>query len=150
MPSVRHVGCSAALSHERTASRCPIVTWLDDLRRDRRYAVRTLARSPIFSLVAIVSLALGIGANTAMFQLLNALLLRPLPVERPPELVEVNLPESDLQVVRGNFPRYPALQSPDWERVRERQQTFATMSRGPTTGSTSRRSERCAAYLACG
>ena len=102
-------------------------TWLDDLRRDLRYAVRTLARSPIFSLVAIVSLTLGIGANTAMFQLLNALLLRPLPVERPHELVEVNLPESDLQVVRGNFPRYPALTYPIWERVRERQQAFATM-----------------------
>ena len=102
-------------------------TWLDDLRRDLRYAVRTLARSPIFTLVAIVSLTLGIGANTAMFQLLNALLLRPLPVERPHELVEVNLPERDLQVVRGNFPRYPALTYPMWERVRERQQAFATM-----------------------
>jgi putative ABC transport system permease protein len=95
--------------------------------RDLRYAMRTLARSPIFTLVAIVSLTLGIGANTAMFQLLNALVLRPLPVAQPHELVEVNLPERDLVVSGGNFPRWPALSYPLWEQLRERQEAFSAM-----------------------
>ena len=66
---------------------------IDVAWRDLRYAVRTLARTPAFTVVAILSLTLGIGANTAMFQVLNGLLLRELPVASPQELVEINLPE---------------------------------------------------------
>src|SRR4051812_35020176 len=55
----------------------------DDLRADLRYAVRTLSRTPAFALMAIVSLALGIGANTVVFSVVNALVLKPLPVDRP-------------------------------------------------------------------
>src|SRR4051812_48937608 len=54
-----------------------------------RYAVRLMRRSPAFTAVAVVSLALGIGANTAIFSLMNTILLKKLPVERPQELVEV-------------------------------------------------------------
>ena len=54
---------------------------------DFRLAVRGLLRSPVFSIVAILSLALGIGANTAIFTLIDQLLLRKLPVTRPEELV---------------------------------------------------------------
>jgi putative ABC transport system permease protein len=103
------------------------VRGLEVLWRDLRYATRTLARSPVFTLVAIVSLTLGIGANTAMFQLLNALVLRPLPVTNPQELVEINLPERDLDLARGNFPRTPAITWPLLERVRERQQAFSSV-----------------------
>ena len=56
---------------------------------DLRYALRTLWKSPGFALVAIVSLALGIGANSAMFSLADALLLRPLPVPHASEIVVV-------------------------------------------------------------
>jgi predicted permease len=60
---------------------------LDEILRDVRYAARTLRGSPGFAAAAIVSLALGIGGNTAIFSLLDVLMLRPLPVDRPASLV---------------------------------------------------------------
>ena len=60
------------------------------LLADLRLAARSLARAPLFTLVAVVSIALGIGANTAVFTLLDQVALRPLPVERPAELVQIH------------------------------------------------------------
>ena len=62
---------------------------LDDLRADLRYAGRTLAKSPPFSITAILTLALGIGANTGLFTMVDALLLRPVPVQDPSSLYQV-------------------------------------------------------------
>src|SRR5215470_13848850 len=61
--------------------------WLGSLRRDLNYAFRALRRSPGFTLIAVLTLALGIGANTAIFTLLDQILLRLLPVKNPHELV---------------------------------------------------------------
>jgi len=63
--------------------------WLDDLATDLRYATRTLRRTPGFTAVAVLSFALGIGANAAIFTLINAVMLRTLPVARPDQLVQI-------------------------------------------------------------
>src|ERR1043166_2106156 len=55
--------------------------------RDLRYSARSLRKSPVFLAVAVLSLALGIGANTAIFTLINQLILQPLPVKNPEQLV---------------------------------------------------------------
>src|SRR6266436_2868969 len=61
--------------------------WIEDLAKDLRYTARTLRRSPGFLAVSVLSLALGIGANTAIFSLVNAVMLRSLPVKDPGRLV---------------------------------------------------------------
>ena len=77
--------------------------WLDDARADVVYAARTLRRTPAFALAAVVSLALGIGANTFVFSVVNKLLLEPLPIARPDRFVFVQTVGS---FVSQSFPNY--------------------------------------------
>ena len=86
-------------------------TWLDDFVQDTRFALRTLRRTPGFTLTAVVTLALGIGANIGMFSLVNGLLLRPL-YERPDEVVAVSSRSTaPAGEVRGvSYPNYLDLQ----------------------------------------
>ena len=100
--------------------------WLDELGRDLRHGLRALRRTPSFTAVALLTLALGIGANTAIYQLFDAIRIRTLPVKDPEQLVVVepaNVPGS--QARRASI--YPALTNPLWEYVRDHQDIFSGM-----------------------
>ncbi len=94
---------------------------MDHLLQDLKYAVRSLVRAPVFTLVAAFALAIGIGANTAIFSAVNALLLQPLPFGRPAELVYVG---------DGRGPgaeREEALSIPDIADLRKESHTLAAV-----------------------
>ena len=88
--------------------------FLETLGQDIRYALRSLRANPGFAATAVLSLALGIGANTAIFSILDAVMLRSLPVEDPQRLVTLDSPGS------GAF-----FTNPIWEQVRDHQQAFS-------------------------
>jgi len=99
---------------------------IDTLWQDLRFGLRLLRRTPGFTAVAVLSLTLGIGANTAIFQLLDAVRLRTLPVKDPGQLVEVRLADTGARA--GNVvARYAQLTGPQWERLRVDQQAFSSM-----------------------
>jgi predicted permease len=81
--------------------------WLDDARRDLRYAIRSLRRTPGFTIVAVVTLALGIGAVTAIFSVVHAVLLQPLPFPHADGLVQL-------------YENVPAAESPNHQALRVR------------------------------
>jgi putative ABC transport system permease protein len=100
--------------------------WIEHAAQDVRYALRTFRRNPGFALVAILSLTLGIGANTALFQVVNAVRLQSLPVADPASLVEVRL--VDMDGARGNFSTWhSAVTYPIWQAIAARQQAFSGM-----------------------
>ena len=103
------------------------IGWGSALWKDLRYGARLLRLNPGFAAVAILSLALGIGANTAIFQLVNAIRLRSLPVQDPQGLAVVRL--QDRSWASGNFSsRYSSLTNLQWEQIRDRQQGFSKIS----------------------
>jgi predicted permease len=91
---------------------------------DVRYALRTLRKSPAFTITAIVTLALGIGANTAIFMLLDAIRLRTLPVQNPQELAEVRITDVGHQGM-GISQQYGELTRPLWQQIRDQQRAFS-------------------------
>ncbi|HKE18343.1 MAG TPA: ABC transporter permease [Kofleriaceae bacterium] len=100
---------------------------LTDLWRDLRHAARALRRSPVFTAVTLLSLALGIGANTAIFQLLDSIHLRALPVPAPDELVTVRV--KDRTWAKGMFNGWHAdLTYPLFQQLRDNQQAFSRVA----------------------
>jgi putative ABC transport system permease protein len=92
--------------------------------QDIRFGLRMLMKNPGFTTVAVLSLALGIGANTAIFQLVNAVRLKTLPVRNAEQLVNVRL--NDMEGARGSKPSpYGGVTNPIWEQIRDRQEGFS-------------------------
>ncbi|HMD35834.1 MAG TPA: ABC transporter permease, partial [Vicinamibacterales bacterium] len=99
------------------------VSLIDNAWRDLRYGARLLRLNPGFAIVAILSLALGIGANTAIFQLLDAVQFRLLPVKDPQQLVEVVIPQGHRWgQVTG---RRAQMTNAIWEEIRDRHEPFS-------------------------
>ena len=101
-------------------------SWIETLVSDLRFGFRLLRFNPIFAITAILSLALGIGANTAIFQLIDAVRLRTLPVRNPQEIVRIAI--DGRHGASGSFSsRYPDLTYALWEQVRNKQEGFSSL-----------------------
>ena len=96
--------------------------WLQTAFQDLRFALRTLRKSPVFAATAIITLALGIGANTAIFQLLDAVRLRSLPVADPASLVRVQIKGG---IHDFSYDNETALSSALWKQIRMQQGAFS-------------------------
>src|SRR5262249_24089740 len=83
--------------------------WWDLFTQDLRYAARTLRKSPGFTIIAVLTMALGIGASTAIFTVVDATLLRPLPYPHPEQLVSV------VDDLPGAGARDVGMSAPEWE-----------------------------------
>src|SRR5215475_4571125 len=97
---------------------------LESFWHDLRSALRVFTKSPGFAFVVVATLALGIGANTAIFQLLDAVLLQSLPVVNPHELAQVRIVNMD-NARGGVYSRYPVVTNLIWERLRDDHQGFS-------------------------
>jgi len=93
---------------------------MEDLYRDLRYGVRRLIQTPGFTIVALLTLALGIGANAAIFTLVNKMLLRPLPVQAPAEIIALNNASNDGRV-------FPAFSYLNYRDLRDRNIAIADL-----------------------
>src|SRR5436189_5202762 len=95
---------------------------METFLKDVRYAFRQLTRHPAFSVIAILALALGIGANTAIFSVVNAVLIRPLPYRAPDQLVWLwgTNPLNDIPKETASYP--------DFKDSREQAQSFQSMA----------------------
>jgi putative ABC transport system permease protein len=118
-PSARSQFAGGAQHFERSPR------WLESVLQDVRFAIRALRKTPGFTVIAILTLALGVGANTAIFQLLDTVRLRSLPVADPAALATVQ--------VKGGLQRFgissndAVLAYAHWEQIRDRQEGFSGM-----------------------
>jgi putative ABC transport system permease protein len=102
--------------------------FLESLWQDLHYGARLLRRNPTFAVVAVLTLALGTGANTAIFQLVDAVRLRPLPVDRPEQLAEVRIVQAPNGRTGTFIGRWPMLSYPLYLKLRAEQQAFSGLA----------------------
>ena len=95
---------------------------MENLIQDIRFGLRMLRKSPGFALIAVLSLAFGIGANTAIFTIINAVFLHPLPVQDPSTLVSLFTTD---EKNKGGFNDYLGVSNPNFEDIRERNRSFS-------------------------
>ena len=107
-----------------------VLVWLESLLGDVRYALRSLRLSPGFAFIAVLSIALGVGANTAIFSLINAVMLKSLPVSHPEELVKVMRVEID---EHGKADSGGSYTNPLWEQIRDHQDAVDAFAYGDWT-----------------
>ena len=101
--------------------------WLDEMAQDLRYSLRTLARAPVFTAVALLSLALGIGANAAIFTIVNGVILRPLAYPQPQQLIAIS----------SEFPAFgsvASLSAAEYQEFRTLNQSFEEVGAFATGG----------------
>lgn len=107
--------------------------WLHSLGQDVRFGLRLLRRNAGFTVIAVLSLALGTGANTAIFQLIDSLRLRTLPVAHPEQLASVRILDRSWNSGRVHG-RYADITNAQWEQIRDHQQVFSSMLAWATEG----------------
>src|SRR6476469_9279097 len=151
MPSAFFSGTSMSTSASRSPMRAPTVSyrhgrskkrlgvWMTTLLHDTRYGLRALWKSPGFTSVAVLSLALGVGANTAIFSIVNAVLLHSLPFSHPERLVKIVASNS------GVGARDIGLSVPEFDDFRSRAGVFdqvTALQGGPTNLTGAERPQR--------
>ena len=104
------------------------IGFIDTLWQDVRYGLRLLRRNPTFAIVAILTLALGTGANTAIFEIADAVWLRALPVPDPETLVQIQNEPHKGGRSGDRTGRYSVLSVPEWEQLRDRQTVFSSIA----------------------
>src|SRR5580698_1162284 len=100
---------------------------IEELRQDFVYGARLLAKSPGFATVAVLSLALGIGANTAIFSLIDTVLLKMLPVKDPQQLVALTDPTDGGTSIGTSTGERGILSTREFEALRDRTESFSGM-----------------------
>ena len=105
--------------------------WLERLWQDLRHSRRMLAKNPGFTLVAVLSLGIGVGANCAMFSMADMMLFRPLPVPRPTEVLTLGSTNFQISASQYDFLR---ASYPDYVDVRDHSQSFAGLTRFDESG----------------
>jgi predicted permease len=94
--------------------------WVESLYQDIRFGLRMLRKSPVFTVIAVITLALGIGANTAIFSIVNGVLLNPLPFPHPEQLVILHASRTNFEFGSVSYPNFQ-----DWQKSNH---TFSSMA----------------------